>query len=322
MARETYRDRETEDLPSVTHRMPHPPVLLRVVHLDEPVQPRTQHPLLPSLALRPAQTRNSLLVVTQRLQAVLRPRIHLVLLRSTPTRTRSQQVPHAHDRPSRRNRHRPTLAHDDILDGLPVSTHPDLSSALRVGHARVPKANGPVVAAGKDEGGGGRDESGGADVVGVEGEGAEGGRGREVEEADGGVGRGGEELGAGSGGELGRVDGSAEEVSFELVGELRRRDVLLVGAYCPQDSSAVDIEHLHESSVVSSDAQLAISSNLSAPRDLLEPRDGLDDSVRFGRVDLQAGSGRNDVAMGSGRGEGDVGDGSVGLEEDGRLARD
>lgn len=156
----------------------------------------------------------------------------------------------------------------------------------------------------------------------MEGEGAEGGRGREVEEADGGVGRGGEELGAGSGGELGRVDGSAEEVSFELVGELRRRDVLLVGAYCPQDSSAVDIEHLHESSVVSSDAQLAISSNLSAPRDLLEPRDGLDDSVRFGRVDLQAGSGRNDVAMGSGRGEGDVGDGSVGLEEDGRLARD
>lgn len=221
----THRDRETQDLSPVPHRMPNPPVLLRVIHLDQPVQSTAQHPLLAVLRLGPAQARDRLLVVAQRLQAVRRPRVDLIVgwcrlrvesafervARASRARSRrAEQVPHAQDRSARRDGHRPLLADEDLIDGLAVPSDPDAAAPLRVGHARVPQADGRVVAAGEDEGRVGRDEGRGADVVGVGGKGAELGRRREIEETDGRVGRGRQDLGAGARGELGRVDGPVE----------------------------------------------------------------------------------------------------------------
>lgn len=90
-------------------------------------------------------------------------------------------------------------------------------------------------------------------------------------------------------------------------------------AYCPQDRTTVDVKDLHRTAVVSREAQLPVRTNLATPRDLLEPRDRLDHSVRFWRVDLEASARGNDVAVRRGRREVDVGDGRVGLEEHGGL---
>jgi hypothetical protein len=83
--------------------------------------------------------------------------------------------------------------------------------------------------------------------------------------------------------------------------------------------TTVDVKDLHRSSLISCDTQLAVPTDLSARCRFLESRDGLDDSIRFRSVYLQTGAGGDDVAMRGGRGEVDMGDGCVGLEEDGRL---
>lgn len=89
----------------------------------------------------------------------------------------------------------------------------------------------------------------------------------------------------------------------------------------PQDGAAVDVEDLHETALVSSNAELAIAPDLTARRRLLEAGDGLDDAVRLWRVDLETGAGCDDVAVRGGRREVHVGDGRIRLEEGRRLMR-
>lgn len=145
--------------------MPDPPVLLRVIHLDQTVQTATQDALLAVLRLGPAQARDRLLVVAQRLEAVRRAGIDLVIRSRDvvpsfervagarrPRSRRSEQVPHPHDRTARRNCHRPLLSDEHLVDGLAVPTDPHAAAALGIGHSRVPQPDGRVVAAGKDEG--------------------------------------------------------------------------------------------------------------------------------------------------------------------------
>lgn len=53
-----------------------------------------------------------------------------------------------------------------------------------------------------------------------------------------------------------------------------------------EDGTTVDVKDLYETSLVSCDTELAVCTNLARGCDVLESRDGLDDAVRFGRVDL------------------------------------
>lgn len=55
-----------------------------------------------------------------------------------------------------------------------------------------------------------------------------------------------------------------------------------------EDGTTVDIKDLYETSLVSCYAELAVCTNLSRGRNVLEPGDGLDHSVRLWRVDLEA----------------------------------
>jgi len=70
-----------------------------------------------------------------------------------------------------------------------------------------------------------------------------------------------------------------------------------VSADRPEDRTAVDVEHLDRSALISCDAQLAVGPDLATCRRLLEARDGLDDAVRLGRVDLEASARGDDVAV-------------------------
>lgn len=87
----------------------------------------------------------------------------------------------------------------------------------------------------------------------------------------------------------------------------------------PENRSRVDVEHLHQPTLVAGNAQLPVRPDLSTTRNLLEPRDGLDDPIRFRRIDLQPRARGDEVAMRGRRGEGEMGDGGVGFEKDGGL---
>jgi hypothetical protein len=282
--------------------MPDPPVLLRVIHLDQTVETATQDALLAVLRLCPAQARDRLLVVAQRLEAVRRAGVDLVVRSRDvvssfegvagacrPRSRRTEQVPDSHDRTARRDRHRSLLSDENLVDGLAVPADPHAAAAFGIGYSRVPQSDSRVVAAGKDEGRGRGDERSSPDIVGMGGEGAQLGRSREVEKSDGGVRRGGQDLSSGTGRELGRVDRPASArgcSAFRPHTHHLHPDLLLVCTDCAQDCSAVDVKHLNEAALVSGDAELAVRPDLAARRRLFEPRDSLDDTVGLGRVDL------------------------------------
>jgi hypothetical protein len=54
----------------------------------------------------------------------------------------------------------------------------------------------------------------------------------------------------------------------------------------PQDGPTIDIKHLHQPSFITRYTELTIPPHLSTARNLFETRDGLDDFVGLGTVDL------------------------------------
>ena len=87
----------------------------------------------------------------------------------------------------------------------------------------------------------------------------------------------------------------------------------------PQNRSRIDIKHLYPTSLITSNTQFPIPSDLSTRSSLLEPRDGFHYSISFGRIDLESSTRSYDVAVRGGRREVDVSDWGVGFEEDWRL---
>lgn len=133
--------------------MPHSPIVLGIVNLDEPVQPSAQHALLAVLALSPTQTHDCLLMVTECLDAILGTRIlrlSLVPINARiggtrrRTRARTEQIPHSDDRSARRYSHRSLFSDDHVLDWFTMPAKPDFPSSFA--YPGVPQPDSTIVA--------------------------------------------------------------------------------------------------------------------------------------------------------------------------------
>jgi hypothetical protein len=136
----------------------------------------------------------------------------------------------------------------------------------------------------------------GADVVDVRGE--EGGliARSEVKGADSGIVARGEDARGRRRGEERRPDRPARcPEPYEAMAKMC--DALLVLSHSAQNGAGANVENLDQAIIVTGDDELAIVSDVAAPRIRFEAGDGLDDARRLWAVDLNACSRGNGIAM-------------------------